>query len=48
MHTKIFSVAIGSSEGYELADRSIKEAVKQGAWVMLKNVHLDPAWLSEL
>lgn len=26
----------------------MKEAVKQGAWVMLKNVHLDPAWLSEL
>ena len=48
MHTKLYPVAIGSSEGYELADRSIKEAVKQGAWVMLKNVHLDPAWLSEL
>lgn len=48
LHTKLFSVAIGSSEGYDLADRSIKEAVKQGVWVMLKNVHLDPAWLSEL
>jgi len=44
----LFSVAIGSSEGFDLAEKSMKEAVKQGAWVMLKNVHLAPAWLSEL
>lgn len=48
LNTKLYSVAIGSSEGYDLAERSIKEGVKQGAWVMLKNVHLDPVWLSEL
>jgi dynein heavy chain 1 len=48
MNVKLFPVAIGSSEGFEIADRSIKDAVKLGAWVMLKNVHLDPTWLSEL
>ena len=48
LNTKLYSVAIGSAEGFELAERSIKEGVKQGAWVMFKNVHLDPAWLSEL
>jgi dynein heavy chain 1 len=48
MHNKLFPVAIGSSEGFEVAEKLIKDGVKQGAWVMLKNVHLDPVWLSEL
>lgn len=44
----MISVAIGSAEGFELADKGIKECVKTGHWIMLKNVHLAPAWLSEL
>lgn len=48
LSNKLQSVAIGSVEGFELAERAIKEGVKQGQWVMLKNVHLAPTWLSEL
>ena len=48
LNNKLLAVAIGSSEGFELAERAIKEGVKQGHWVMLKNVHLAPTWLSEL
>jgi len=44
----MISVAIGSAEGFELADKAIKECTKSGSWVMLKNVHLAPNWLSEL
>lgn len=47
-NSKLLSVAIGSAEGFELADRAIKEGVKTGSWIMLKNVHLAPSWLSEL
>jgi dynein heavy chain 1 len=45
---KMHSVAIGSAEGFDLADKAIKEGIKIGAWIMLKNVHLAPSWLSEL
>ncbi len=47
-NSKLISVAIGSAEGFELADRAMKEGVKSGSWIMLKNVHLAPSWLSEL
>jgi len=42
------SVAIGSIEGYGLADKAISTASKQGGWVLLKNVHLAPQWLAQL
>ncbi|KNE70419.1 hypothetical protein AMAG_14553, partial [Allomyces macrogynus ATCC 38327] len=42
------SVAMGSSEGYGLADKAIQNAVQRGGWVLLKNVHLAPQWLSQL
>eukprot|EP01015_Nassula_variabilis_P036963 TRINITY_DN967_c0_g2_i6.p1 TRINITY_DN967_c0_g2~~TRINITY_DN967_c0_g2_i6.p1 ORF type:complete len:1103 (-),score=250.87 TRINITY_DN967_c0_g2_i6:90-3398(-) len=45
---KITSVAIGSAEGYDLADKAIIAAAKSGSWVLLKNVHLAPQWLSEV
>merc|ERR1719387_294155 len=45
---KFTALAMGSPEGYDLADRSINAAVKTGTWVLLKNVHLSPGWLSEL
>ena len=41
-------VAIGSAEGFELANRYIEHALKTGTWVILKNVHLAPTWLREL
>lgn len=45
---KVEGVAIGSAEGFQLADSSIRAAVKLGNWVLLKNVHLAPQWLAEL
>ena len=40
--------AMGSAEGYELADAAITMAAKHGHWLLLKNVHLSPAWLNGL
>jgi dynein heavy chain 1 len=42
------SVAMGSQEGYGLADQAISAAARVGNWVLLKNVHLAPSWLSQL
>jgi dynein heavy chain 1 len=38
-------VAMGSQEGFGLADQAIGVASRQGTWVLLKNVHLAPSWL---
>ncbi|CCG82670.1 Dynein heavy chain [Taphrina deformans PYCC 5710] len=45
---KNMSVAMGSSESIRLAEKAIEKAAQDGAWVLLKNVHLDPAWLITL
>jgi dynein heavy chain 1 len=45
---KYKSVSMGSAEGFELADRCITAAVKSGSWVLLRNIHLCPAWLRSL
>lgn len=42
------SVAMGSQEGFALADQAISLAARQGSWVLLKNVHLAPSWLGQL
>lgn len=42
------SIAMGSQEGYGLADQAIATAVRTGSWVLLKNVHLASSWLSQL
>ena len=42
------SVAMGSQEGFTLADQAIANAARQGSWVLLKNVHLAPSWLGQL
>ncbi|ORX61965.1 dynein heavy chain [Hesseltinella vesiculosa] len=47
-NTRCTSVAMGSAEGFTLADQAISLAVKTGQWVMLKNVHLAPSWLGQL
>ena len=33
---------------YGMADNAVKDAIKKGTWVCLKNVHLAPSWLSKL
>ncbi|KAJ1659203.1 dynein heavy chain [Dispira simplex] len=47
-NTACQSVAMGSVEGFTLADQAVAQAVKTGAWVLLKNVHLASSWLSKL
>lgn len=46
--TRCSSVAMGSQEGFALADQAIGVASRQGTWVLLKNVHLAPSWLGQL
>lgn len=46
--TKCTSVAMGSQEGFQLADQAIAAGARSGSWVLLKNVHLAPSWLSQL
>ncbi|KAF8592026.1 dynein heavy chain protein 1 [Ramaria rubella] len=45
---KCTPVAMGSQEGFTLADQAIAVAARQGTWVLLKNVHLAPSWLGQL
>ncbi len=46
--SKCTSVAMGSQEGFALADQALGTAARQGSWVLLKNVHLAPSWLGQL
>jgi dynein heavy chain 1, cytosolic len=48
LNKQISSIAIGSAEGFNQAERAINAACKSGRWVMLKNVHLAPQWLVQL
>ncbi|CAF4259355.1 unnamed protein product, partial [Adineta steineri] len=48
LNKNLTSIAIGSAEGFSLAEQAINAAAKQGNWVLLKNVHLAPQWLKEL
>ncbi len=45
---QLASIAIGSSECFTQAEKAINNASKNGRWVLLKNVHLAPAWLVQL
>lgn len=46
--SRCVSIAMGSQEGYGLADQAIATAIRTGSWVLLKNVHLASSWLSQL
>ncbi len=47
-NTPCTSIAMGSVEGFTLANQAIANAARTGSWVLLKNVHLAPAWLGQL
>lgn len=47
-NTKCISVAMGSAEGFSEAEKAIASASRMAQWVLLKNVHLAPAWLAQL
>lgn len=42
------SIAMGSADGYEAAEKMVTAAAKSGSWVLLKNVHLASEWLMKL
>ncbi|KAJ2477670.1 dynein heavy chain [Coemansia sp. RSA 2320] len=42
------AVAMGAGEGAKVADQAISAAAAAGSWVVLRNVHLAPAWLAQL
>lgn len=44
---RLATFAIGS-EGFDNVERTINDSSKTGAWVLLKNVHLAPQWLSQM
>ena len=48
LNKKLFSIAIGSAECYDIAEKNIVSASKIGGWVLLKNVHLAPGWLVDV
>eukprot|EP01105_Mastigella_eilhardi_P022506 TRINITY_DN553_c0_g1_i1.p1 TRINITY_DN553_c0_g1~~TRINITY_DN553_c0_g1_i1.p1 ORF type:complete len:4613 (+),score=1400.71 TRINITY_DN553_c0_g1_i1:1522-13839(+) len=41
-------LAIGSPEGFALAEEAVNHASKTGGWVLLKNIHLAPQWLLQM
>ena len=45
---KCTSVAIGSPEGFRQAEQVILQSARAGQWVLLKNVHLAPEWLTQV
>ena len=45
---QLTSIAIGSAEGFEAAEKAINTASRSGTWVLLKNVHLAPSWSTQL
>ena len=48
LNREVTSIAIGSAEGFNEAEAVLSSANKHGRWVLLKNVHLAPSWLSQL
>jgi len=48
LNKELSSVAMGSSEGFDTAEKFLSSASKRGTWVMLKNCHLCIDWLQEV
>ena len=48
LNKSFLSIAIGSSEGFELVEKNWASKIKSGEWLVLKNVHLAPNWLNEI
>lgn len=42
------SIALGSAEGFALANKSLDRSIKTGSWVILKNVHLAITWVKDV
>eukprot|EP01028_Stygiella_incarcerata_P008770 TRINITY_DN39309_c0_g2_i1.p1 TRINITY_DN39309_c0_g2~~TRINITY_DN39309_c0_g2_i1.p1 ORF type:complete len:4682 (+),score=1220.36 TRINITY_DN39309_c0_g2_i1:150-14195(+) len=42
------SIAMGTAESFQQADKTLTTAARRGTWVLVKNVHLTPSWLESL
>jgi len=42
------AIAIGSAEGFHLAEQAISKSPYEDSWILLKNIHLAPQWLIQL
>jgi dynein heavy chain 1, cytosolic len=42
------TMAMGSAEGFDMAETMVATGAKRGSWVLLKNVHLCIDWLREV
>lgn len=45
LQKKYNSVSMGSAEGFDTAEKCLNTALKNGSWLLLRNVHLCPSWL---
>lgn len=45
LQKKYNSVSMGSAEGFDAAEKGLNTALKNGTWLLLRNVHLCPSWL---
>lgn len=45
LQKKYNSVSMGSAEGFDAAEKCLNTALKNGTWLLLRNVHLCPSWL---
>ena len=41
-------VALGSEESYEMANKLVEKGIREGQWILIKNVHLAIQWLTNL
>jgi dynein heavy chain 1 len=48
LQKKYASVSMGSAEGFEAAEKAMNTALKNGMWLLLRNVHLCPKWLATI
>jgi dynein heavy chain 1 len=44
----LLSIAMGSSDGINMADTVISQGIRSGSWVIIKNAHLAMDWLNML
>src|SRR5690606_3180892 len=48
LQKQCISIAMGTLEAYERADKMLKMSIKDGSWILLKKVHLSPQYLVQL
>ena len=44
----LLTTTMGSAEGFDLADKYVSSASKDGRWVLLRNIHLCPTYMTQM